>query len=291
MKCKYCNKDSDRKTMKKMFSIATTGSKLPDDKFFCMECGCCYDITVKKLSIIIPVYNEERYFDKIMKKVLDVKLPDDIHKEIIIVESNSTDGTKEIVRKYAEILQRNVQFKIIFESRPRGKGYAVRTGLRYATGDVILIQDADLEYDPDEYSTLLQPIIDNNADFVLGSRHLGAETWKIRKFDYSRWYARLVNVGSEVLNSIFALLYNIKLTDPQTMFKVFRRDCINGIKFKSNHFQLDWEIVIKLCKNGYIPIEIPVSYKARTLEQGKKIRLSRDGFLALWTIIKYRFVD
>jgi glycosyltransferase involved in cell wall biosynthesis len=217
--------------------------------------------------------------------VMDVRLP--VEKEIIIIESNSTDGTRKLVKKY----EKKKGIKIIYEDVARGKGAAIKKGFNEATGDIILIQDADLEYDPKEYPVLLLPILSGAADFVLGSRHLGMNTWQIRKFDYSKWYGNLVNLGSEALNMLFYILYQVKLTDPQTMFKVFRKECISDVNFKSNYFQLDWEIVIKLIKKGYIPKEVPISYKARTVEEGKKIRLSRDGILALIAIFKYRIMD
>lgn len=239
-----------------------------------------------KLSIIIPVYNERKYFEEIIKRVLAVKL-DKIEKEIIIIESNSTDGTRDLVKK----CEGKPSFKIIYEPRPRGKGSAVKKGFKAATGDIILIQDADLEYKPEEYPELLKPILEGKAKFVLGSRHLGAGHWKIRRFNSSMWSSSMINVGSEMLALSFYLLYGVKLTDPQTMFKVFKRDCLDGIKFKSNYFELDWEIVIKLIKKGYIPLEVPVSYKSRTFKEGKKIKLFRDGILNLKAIFWYKFFD
>lgn len=241
-----------------------------------------------KLSIIIPVYNEYKYFEDLITKVIDVNLDYlDIKKEIIIIESNSTDGTRALVEEY----RNNPIIKIIYQNKPMGKGNAVIEGFKHVTGDIILIQDADLEYKPEEYPQLLMPILNGNCDFVLGSRHLGKQTWKIREFDSRKIYAMTVNLGSEALNTLFFLLYWVKLTDPQTMYKIFRKKCIKGIKWKSNYFSLDWEIVIKLIKKSYKPIEIPISYKGRTIEQGKKIKLIRDGLLNLWTIIKFRFIN
>ncbi|MFH1840219.1 MAG: glycosyltransferase family 2 protein [Nanoarchaeota archaeon] len=238
-----------------------------------------------KLSIIIPVYNEEKTFTQLIEKVLNVELP--IEKELIIVEGGSTDGTKSLIHKYDS----NPSIKTFYLKRYSGKGYKVKYGLRQSTGDIILIQDADLEYNPDEYSELIKPIIEGKTKFVLGSRHLGCGTWKIRKFDYSAWRANLINFVSILYYTLFWFLYGVRLTDPQTMYKVFKRECLKGIKFKSNQFQLDWEIVIKLVKKGYIPLEVPVSYNCRTFKEGKKTKLIQDGFLALWAILKYRFVN
>lgn len=238
-----------------------------------------------KLSIVIPVYNEINTFEPLIKKVLSVKL--NLKKEIIVVEGGSNDGTKELVDKF----KNEEEIKIFHLNKYSGKGYKVKYGLRRVTGDIILIQDADLEYNPEEYPELIKPITNGETNFVLGSRHLGKKTWKIRQFDYSKSYGQLVNMGSEVLNGLFYLLYRAKLTDPQTMYKVFKRECLQGVKLRSNNFQLDWELVIKLVKKGFIPKEVPVSYKARTKEEGKKINLWRDGILALWVILKYRFVN
>jgi len=223
-------------------------------------------------------------FPHIFKRVEAVDIGD-VEKEIIIVESNSTDGTRSLVDNYFK----QGRCKLILQDRPRGKGNAVREGLKLASGDIILIQDADLEYNPEEYPELIKPIVEGKTKFVLGSRHLGAGSWKIRSFDDSKWYAQLINYGTEVFGFIFALLYGQTLTDPQTMFKVFRRECMYGITWKSNYFQLDWEIVCKFVKRGYIPMEIPVSYDSRSNEEGKKIKLWRDGPLALWAMFYYRF--
>ncbi|MFX1420352.1 MAG: glycosyltransferase family 2 protein [Promethearchaeota archaeon] len=237
-----------------------------------------------KLSIIIPVYNEINTIDILLKRVLNTDL-DNIEKEIIIIESGSTDGTHEYVKQL-----KNPKIKTIFEDKPIGKGHALKAGFRVATGDIILIQDADLEYDPKDYLELLQPILENKTHFVLGSRYLGKNTWKIRILNKSVWYANLLNIGSLFINWLLYKLYHIKLTDPLTMFKVFKRKCIRGIKFIADSFSLDMEIVIRLIKQGFLPLEVPVSYNARTTEEGKKIKVFRDGFLMLATIIKHKFV-
>jgi len=231
------------------------------------------------------VYNEAKLFPKIMQRIEDVKL--EVVKEYVLVESNSDDGSRDLVKAY----DGKRGYVVILQDKPRGKGNAVKAGLAAATGTIMLIQDADLEYDPEEYPELLKPIVEGKTKFVLGSRHLGAGSWKIRSFDDSRWYAQLINYGTEVFGLIFALLYGQTLTDPQTMYKVFRRECMDGITWKSNYFQLDWEIVCKFVKRGYIPMEIPVSYDSRSNEEGKKIKLWRDGTLALWAMFYYRFFE
>lgn len=250
-----------------------------------------------KVSIIIPVYNEYATFEELINKVLDVQLykmhsqePDaynpytSIEKEIIVVESNSTDGTRDLVKEYVN----NKMITAIYQSKPKGKGNAVKEGLNKATGDIIIIQDADLEYKPEEYNKLIQPIIKGEADFVLGSRHLGKGHWNIRQMNKRRFYAKFVNIGSEIMVTYFNLLYGMRLTDPMTMFKVFRKECIEDIQFRCNYFDLDWEIIIKLIKKGYIPLEVPVSYNSRTVKEGKKIRLIRDGLLNMWAITRMR---
>ena len=237
-----------------------------------------------KLSIIIPVYNEAATVEKLLEKVLAVKISK-ITKEIIIIESNSTDGTREILNKYKK------KCKIFYQDTPKGKGNALKIGFQNATGEIILIQDADLEYKPEEYLQLLQPILDNKTSFVLGSRPMGKDTWKIREYLKDTVYARLLNLGGLFYNTLFNILYGVHLTDPSTMFKVFKKECIKDITFKCNYFDLDWEIVAKLIKKGYKPIEIPISYTSRSLQEGKKIRFLRDGFLVFLAIIRFRFFN
>lgn len=240
---------------------------------------------LEKLSIIIPVYNEAATFDALLKQVLSVELP--LTKEIIILESNSTDGTKEMVKQY----EGRKGIIILYQNKPLGKGNAVRLGMQHATGDIILIQDADLEYKPGEYGTLLEPILSGKTAFVLGSRPLGKDTWLIRSYLKDTLYAKALNVGGLFYTTLFNILYFVWLTDPATMFKVFKRECIQGMTFRCNYFDFDWELVAKLVKRGYKPIEVPVHYTSRSLHEGKKIRFLRDGFLVLWAIVRFRFFD
>lgn len=234
------------------------------------------------LSIIVPVYNEVESLRGLIDRVERVELP--VRKEFILVESGSTDGSRELVAKLAE--ERG--YKAIFEDRPNGKGSAVVRGFEAATGDILLIQDADLEYDPNDYGDLIDPILKGKARFVLGSRHLGAGTWKIRRYDDSKWYAGILNAGSVFFNTVFYALYGVELTDPQTMYKVFRRECLKGIVWESKRFDLDWEIVCKFVRNGHIPLEVPVNYRGRSAAEGKKIKIWPDAWLALRAIVRFR---
>jgi glycosyltransferase involved in cell wall biosynthesis len=239
-----------------------------------------------KLSIVMPVYNEVRYIDEIINKVVSAEIGN-IKKEIIIIESNSTDGTRELVKKY----ENRSEFKIFYEERPAGKGHAVKNGLKLATGDIILIQDADLEYNPDEYFLLLKPIIEGNAKFVLGSRHLGNSGYAYRKFSDDVAAAFVYNIGTKVFDSFFNFLYGVKLTDPMTMYKVFLRECLNDIYFKSDYFDLDLEIVAKFIKKGFIPLEVPVSYISRSFSEGKKVVFYKVAIKVFVAVIKFRFID
>ena len=240
----------------------------------------------QKLSIIIPIYNEAATVAELLDRVLAVRIPS-VSKEIIIIESNSTDGTKEILKRY----EKKKDVNIFYQEKPLGKGNALKLGFQHVTGDIILIQDADLEYKPEEYASLLEPILSGKAAFVLGSRPLGKESWSIRKYPGYFFYARLLNLGGFFYTVLFNFLYFVWLTDPATMFKVFKRECISGMNFKSNYFDLDWELVAKLVKKGYHPLEVPVTYHSRSTAEGKKIRFLRDGFLVFLAIVRYRFFD
>jgi len=234
----------------------------------------------------MPVYNEVRYVDEIINKVISADIGN-IKKEIIIIESNSTDGTRDLVKKY----ENRSEFKIFYEEKPAGKGHAVKNGLKLATGDIILIQDADLEYNPNEYSLLLKPIIDGSAKFVLGSRHLGNSGWAYRKFSDEIPTAFIYNIGTKVFDFFFNCLYGVNLTDPMTMYKVFSRECLNNIEFKSDYFDLDLEIVAKFIKKGYIPLEVPISYISRSFSEGKKVVFYKVAIKVFVAVIKFRFKD
>jgi hypothetical protein len=234
------------------------------------------------VSIIVPVFNEGATFQAMMDALLAKELPD-MRKEIIVVESNSTDGSRELVQSY----EGRPGVRILLQPRPRGKGHAVREGLALATGDIVMIQDADLEYDLDDYDGLLAPIAAWQSMFILGSRHQGG--WKMRKFNDAPLTATIFNMGHSFFRSAMNLALNSSMTDPFTMFKVFRRDALFGIDFVCNRFDFDIELVIKLVRKGYLPVELPVNYVARSFAEGKKVSVVRDGLTWLWTILKLRF--
>lgn len=240
------------------------------------------------LSIIIPVYNEEKTLLKVLKSIYNYRLTL-VSKEIIIVESNSNDGSREIVTNFAKGKKR---VTVIYEKKPSGKGHAVRTGLSKATGEIIIIQDADLEYEVSDYPRLLKPLIAGETDFVLGSRHLdhtGKYNWDIREFKEKR-KAFFMNIAGLSFHTFFNLMYQVNLTDPTTMYKVFRRSCLKKFHLTKNYFDLDWELVAKLIRVGFKPIEIPVRYHPRGFDEGKKVEILRDGPRYLKTIIETRFI-
>ena len=237
----------------------------------------------EKLSIIFPCFNEEGYVGQVLTALLakSFKIP----KEVIVVESNSTDRTREIVRGFAS----HPEVKLLFEERPRGKGHAVRAGLAAATGSIILIQDADFEYDLDDYDALLEPILQRKTSFVLGSRSLGLDDWKVRRFAQNHVKELMLNFAQLVFARTFNALYQKSTTDINTMFKVFRTECLEGLDLRGDRFDLDIELVCKLVRNGNDPLEVPVNYVARGFEEGKKISFLRDAFPSYWAIFKYRF--
>jgi putative flippase GtrA len=237
----------------------------------------------RKCSIIVPVFNEKATFAQLMRKLLDKRLDHlGVEREIILVESNSTDGTREEVAAFSQ----TPGVKVLYQDRPRGKGHAVRAGLAAATGDIVLIQDADLEYDVDDYDALLEPLLQGLAAFVLGSRHSGHA--KMRQFSDQVLLGEVLNFGHLCFTTLINVLYVQNMRDPFTMFKVFRRDCLYGLAFECNRFDFDHELVIKLVLKGYRPLEIPVSYRSRSFKQGKKIQPFRDALTWLAADFKYR---
>ncbi|MGQ9630791.1 MAG: glycosyltransferase family 2 protein [bacterium] len=224
-----------------------------------------------KLSVLMPVYNESATIREILRRVCAVEVG--IEKEVIVVDDGSTDGTREVLSKEPEA-------KVVTHERNMGKGAAIRTGLRHATGDLIIVQDSDLEYDPEDYRLLLKPILNGEADVVYGSRFAGGE----RRMFFSQW------LGNRVLTFTTNLLYHASISDMETCYKLFRREALEGIEIKSNRFDFEPEITAKILKRGFKMVEVPISYSGRRYGEGKKITW-RDGLSALWTLVKYRFVD
>lgn len=236
-----------------------------------------------KLSVIVPVYNEAATVAPALDALLAKEIAG-VDIEIIIIESNSTDGTRDLVLRYRE----RPRVKLLLEDRPRGKGHAVRAGFAQATGDILLIQDADLEYDLADYEPLLAPILAHRQAFVLGSRH-GEGGWAIRKFEDQPFRGFVLNLAHWTFTLMVNLALGTWLKDPFTMYKVFRRDCLNGLTFECDRFDFDWELLIKLVRKGYRPIEIPVAYRSRSFAEGKKVQLLRDPITWIRALIKYRF--
>lgn len=230
-----------------------------------------------KLSVIIPVYNEERTISDVINEVKKVKIKG-IAKEMIVVDDSSTDNTKSILKKI-----KDKSIKIFYHKKNMGKGAAIKTGLKNSTGDIILIQDADLEYNPDEYEKLLKPIIEDKAKVVYGSR-----LDSIRKNIKSMY--KLHYIGNLFLTLITNLLYGAKITDMETGYKVFRREVIKDINLKANRFDFEPEITVKILKKGYKIYELPIGFNARKFHEGKKITWV-DGVKAVYCLIKYRFFD
>lgn len=232
---------------------------------------------IKKISILIPVYNEVKNLETILEKVESVNL-EGAEKEIIMVDDGSSDGTRDLLKKLTE----TGKYKIYFHGHNMGKGAALRTGLAYTTGDIILIQDADLEYDPAEYTKLLEPFKNNEADVVYGSRLACKENQK--NFLTQSLFA------NKFLTGLTNLLYGSKITDMETCYKVFRYDVIKSFTIKSNKFDFEPEISAKILKRKYKIVELPISYEGRSYEEGKKIGW-KDGVQAIFTLFYYRFRD
>jgi len=234
----------------------------------------------KTLSIIIPVYNEEKTIQKILQKVLDVKVP--VKKEIIIVDDGSTDSTAEKIRQFIS----NHQEIQHFHKKNTGKGSAIRYGFEKAKGDIFVIQDADLEYDPNEFNKLLNPILQEGYKVVYGSRYLSEKghlkehhglTFKIHKF------------GNKILSLITSLLYGVQISDMETCYKMFTREVYENIKLTADDFSIEPEITAKIIKKGYKIKEVPINYFSRDYAEGKKITWT-DGIKALISLIKWRII-
>jgi len=226
-----------------------------------------------KLSVIIPIYNEVNTIHTIVDRVLATNLAT----EIILVDDASSDGTRDLLAS----LDGNKGIRVILHDKNQGKGAAVRTGITAATGDVILIQDADLEYDPRDYPTLLRPIEEGLAKVVYGSRFLGGPR-RVTMF----WHM----LANKMLTFATNLLYNTILSDMETGYKVFRREVLAGIKLRANRFDFEPEFTAKILKCKEDIYEVPISFNPRDYSEGKKIKM-KDAFTAIWALLKYRFVD
>ena len=237
-----------------------------------------------RLSIIMPVFNEAKTFAETFEQVYGTVVAG-VEREIVIVESNSTDGSRDLVRA----IENRPGVVALYEERPQGKGHAVRAGISASTGDYILIQDADSEYDVGDYDIVLEPLLDLSATFVLGSRHLGGRTWKIREFANQKLLSYVMNLAHESFTALANGLYGTEMRDPTTMYKVFRRDAYEGIRFTRDRFDFDWELVCKLVRRGHVPVEVPVNYRSRSYAEGKKVRFFRDPLTWLETIVASRF--
>ncbi|MGQ9471855.1 MAG: glycosyltransferase family 2 protein [Candidatus Aminicenantales bacterium] len=228
----------------------------------------------KKLSIVIPAYNEEKTIAEIISRVNKVEVG--LEKEIIVVDDGSTDGTAELLKQLA-----NEKLKVIFHEKNAGKGAALQTGFSQATGDIVLVQDADLEYDPKEYPRLLEPILDGRADVVYGSRFLGGPHRVLLFWHYA---------GNRFLTILCNLCANLNLTDMETGYKVFRREVLEKIRLKSKRFGFEPEITVKVGKLGCRVYEVPIAYSGRDYSEGKKITW-KDGIAAIFHILRFRFFD
>jgi glycosyltransferase involved in cell wall biosynthesis len=237
-----------------------------------------------KLSVVMPVYNERLTLSEILERVQAVAIP----KEIIVIDDGSTDGTRELLRRLevelaearrAGTFDEKNELRILFQDRNQGKGAAVRRGFAEARGDVVLIQDADLEYDPEDWPLLIAPVLKGRAKVVYGSRITGER----RNMLYLHW------VGNKMLSLATNLLYNTTLSDMETCYKLFDREVLRGITIKSDRFDFEPEITAKVLRQGIRIYEVPISYAGREFEEGKKITW-RDGFAALYALFKYRVV-
>jgi glycosyltransferase involved in cell wall biosynthesis len=226
-----------------------------------------------KLSVIMPVFNEAGTLEEIVRQVLATGL---VH-EVLMVDDGSTDGSREIMKQW----EGHETVRVILHEKNRGKGSAVRTGFQAASGDILIVQDADLEYDPRDYGDVIRPIMEGRADVVYGSRFLGKPA---RRMNF--WH----RVGNFLLTMTTNILYNLDLSDMETCYKAFRADVVRGIPLHSRRFEFEPEITAKVAKRGYRIVEVAISYYGRDFDEGKKIT-GWDAIPAFWTLIKYRFTD
>jgi glycosyltransferase involved in cell wall biosynthesis len=235
--------------------------------------GAGVPATYRKLSVIVPVYNERNTVVEILRRMRAVDLP--VDREFIVVDDGSTDGTRAVLTQLGDST-----VKILTHPQNRGKGAAIRTGLEHVTGDLVLIQDADLEYDPDDWQKLIAPVLRGKATVVYGSRFTGER----RNMLFLHW------AGNRALSLVTNLLYNTTLSDMETCYKLFDRRVLESMTLKSDKFDFEPEVTAKVLRQGIRIYEVPISYAGREFEEGKKITW-RDGFAALTALVKYRFVE
>ena len=234
---------------------------------------------VHKVSIVVPAYNERPTEAEVLRRVAAAPLPAGLEREIVVVDDGSTDGTRDVLREL--VASGELPLRVFEQPQNRGKGAALRRGFAEATGDVILIQDADLEYDPRDYPRLLEPILAGDADAVFGSRFLGGPH-RVLLF----WHS----LGNRFLTMVSNMLSNLNLTDMETCYKVFRRSLLDGMTLRSNRFGIEPELTARLARRRARIYEVPISYRGRTYAEGKKIGW-RDGISALWAILRYNLGD
>ncbi len=227
-----------------------------------------------KLSVVMPVFNEVRTIEEIVARVQSAPF----EKEIVIIDDCSTDGTVDLLGK---IVDQSENIKVLYHDRNRGKGAALRTGFAEVSGDIVIIQDADLEYDPREYPKILEPILDGRADVVYGSRFLGGPHRVMFFWHY---------VGNQFLTLLSNMMSNLNLTDMETCYKAFRKEILKDLTLKSDRFGFEPEFTLKVAKRKFRIYEVPISYSGRTYEEGKKINW-KDGVAAIFSIIRFRFFD
>ncbi|MGZ4802876.1 MAG: glycosyltransferase family 2 protein [Acidimicrobiia bacterium] len=230
-------------------------------------------VAYTKLSVIVPVYNERNTVVEILRRMRAVELP--LDREFVVVDDGSDDGTHSVLTQLGDST-----VKIVTHPQNRGKGAAIRTGLEHVTGDLVLIQDADLEYDPDDWPKLLAPMLKGRAKVVYGSRITGEH----RNMLYLHW------LGNKMLSLVTNLMFNTTLSDMETCYKLFDREVLRGITLRSDRFDFEPEITAKVLRQGIRIYEVPISYAGRELDEGKKITW-RDGFAALYALVKYRFIE
>lgn len=237
---------------------------------------------MKTLSVIIPVFNEEKTIKQILEEVNKVKLPSGIVKEIIVVDDCSNDETSKILKSI-----KNIKFEYIHQNKNLGKGAAIKIGISRAKGEFIIIQDADLEYDPCDFPKLLKPILEDNAKVVYGTRLID---YPLKLWGKNKTVLPLHLIANKFLTTLVNLLYRSSLTDMETCYKLISSDVLKEINLKSSRFEFEPEITAKVLKLGYDIVEVPIKVTPRSYREGKKIGL-KDGLIAIWTLFKYRFIN